>query len=1268
VKTIDSKEESVKEQPNYFKRGKEKVLVMLERLRERRKRRAADNRFCVLINFSVITAIGFVVFRNFVLSDKWPGGGDVLGLISRAYLYAGDSRWLCVWRTYSFGFPEGINSFDFFLLLIYSVFKDPSVTTKALMFLSFLVAGFSMYAFAYHYTHKHLAALSAAFVYILNQWFFSQFTEAHGDILFSYALAPLIFLVLDRALLSGKPKDSVVLAALLAVLVTGFHPECIVIYGVFLLLFIVFYVATPSKLSSLKIRVKRLLKVSLVSGVVCFLISAFTLLPLILSVSPPYYSSEYRYYLEEAEGGSYLRIADAFTLTSIEKWGYGFILSGPEQTSLPDFPTTTVLTIVFLLAYCTVLFRRDRYTYFFVFSAIISIAISMGPHSWFGDIFVWAWFNVPHFAVFRATSRWIMMAVFSDSFFISILVSMLSEHLRKKEQLSDGKISFGGFRSEIQSPRLRTWLLTLTDFYKSLYRMFYYLGVFLLVLILLIGFISCFFFLSRGLQVYSPPKTYLEPYEWMAGNPGNYKIVTVMRSAGEWSETPGAASDFGYSGMWTDLGWGHDIGHDSSFIHGKPVLQNGGWDPFSRAFVDYLRFRLARENLTDDMLKMLGTFDYKYVVIPSYASDNIRGFFLAQSGGQVIYNQSGSLIIENSFDTPQIFAAAQHAVVVGGLETFASLCKIDSFQLNQTPLVFAEQMGTPLLGNPLLLDSQSIIFVNSDVLDFVMLSLKDDSIMINPVEYGMASMNHTKYWVSDQYWRTVGSLVLNREALTTNGKNSVDIPFKVDSDESYDIWIRMGFAPNRGRLSLLVDNRLYGETCPSSSSITGLRWSNVTRLNIQRGDHVLTLVNDGSGFNDIDAIAIVKPSLFQQRFDESVRVMENYAGRLIFVKEAENMEATGWSVLSSSLNGLVLHSEGRGRIISCEGNASASSVEQEDLGAQRAIDGSLNSRWSSFKAVPQWLQVEWGPSQLVAGVHILFEKALARDYAIQTWDGSGWVNQLNVSGNTMQERFHDFPQIVNTTKVRIYVTAATEFGTTSIWEFEIYSPAGDIYATTKIFSPLKGKYMLAARVAVGPDCGTLYVKANTTQFAVPCQDDQAGFEWREIGPLSLDTGEQQLELKIIGKMDLDTLLIYSLKSDESFLPLDSLFDEQGTLPAISYEVINPCKYLVHVDASRPFLLVFSESYHPSWKAYVNGVENSPFITQFMVNGYYIKTQGRFDLTLYFTAQDIADWGLRISAMTISSILIIAVLWSRPLKPIRDSARKKLEKVKTSSRS
>jgi hypothetical protein len=316
-----------------------------------------------------------------------------------------------------------------------------------------------------------------------------------------------------------------------------------------------------------------------------------------------------------------------------------------------------------------------------------------------------------------------------------------------------------------------------------------------------------------------------------------------------------------------------------------------------------------------------------------------------------------------------------------------------------------------------------------------------------------------------------------------------------------------------------------------------------------------------------------------------------------------------------------------------------------------------------MKAVPQWLQVEWGSSQVVAGVHILFEKAFAKDYVIQTWDGTNWVNQLNVTGNTLQERFHDLPQIVNTTKVRIYVTAATEFGTTSIWEFEVYSPAGDIYAATKISVPLKGKYMIATRLAQGPDYGTLYVNANATQFAIPCGDARKSFEWREVGPLSFDVGEQVIELRAIGKMDLDTLMVYSLKSDENFLPVNDLFDEQGILPNITYETINPCKYVVHVDSNSSFLLTFSESYHPLWKAYIENVESAPIFADFMVNGYYINKVGKFDVILHFTPQDTADLGLQISTFTISSILVVAILWSRPFKPLRHIVRKRFMKVK-----
>ena len=251
----------------------------------------------IIIDFTVITIIAILIFRNLLFTFEWPGGGDVLGMISRSYLFGKDFRWLYVWRPHSFGFAEGIYAYDFFLMLIYFVCRDPSFTTKIFLFSSFLLAGFFMYAFAYRYTRKHIAALSAALIYILNPWFFSQFTEAHGDLIFSYALAPLLFLLLDKALETGKFRDILALSLMFAVFVTSFHPESIVIYGMFLLVFVLIYVLKPTKTNNFRIRIKRLLKISVPIGVISFLLAAPTILPLLSNLAPPYYSPTYQYYV-----------------------------------------------------------------------------------------------------------------------------------------------------------------------------------------------------------------------------------------------------------------------------------------------------------------------------------------------------------------------------------------------------------------------------------------------------------------------------------------------------------------------------------------------------------------------------------------------------------------------------------------------------------------------------------------------------------------------------------------------------------------------------------------------------------------------------------------------------------------------------------------------------------------------------------------------------------------------------------------------------------
>jgi hypothetical protein len=87
---------------------------------------------------------------------------------------------------------------------------------------------------------------------------------------------------------------------------------------------------------------------------------------------------------------------------------------------------------------------------------------------------------------------------------------------------------------------------------------------------------------------------------------------------------------------------------------------------------------------------------------------------------------------------------------------------------------------------------------------------------------------------------------------------------------------------------------------------------------------------------------------------------------------------------------------------------------------------------------------------------------------------------------------------------------------------------------------------------------------------------------------------------------------------------------------------NPTKYVVHVNASEPFFLIFSESYHKDWVAYVDGKEVKD---HFMANGYanawYINKTGVFDIVLEFWPQRLFYVGTTVSLTT----LILCLLYT-----------------------
>ncbi|MBN3725617.1 DUF4982 domain-containing protein [Burkholderia sp. Ac-20379] len=130
--------------------------------------------------------------------------------------------------------------------------------------------------------------------------------------------------------------------------------------------------------------------------------------------------------------------------------------------------------------------------------------------------------------------------------------------------------------------------------------------------------------------------------------------------------------------------------------------------------------------------------------------------------------------------------------------------------------------------------------------------------------------------------------------------------------------------------------------------------------------------------------------------------------------------------------------------------ATSSGNENDGYGPGNATDGSLNSRWSSAFADPQWIAVDLGSVQTVDRVVLRWQDSYGVDYKIQTsTDNSQWNDAVPKTDDTGGTEDLRFPAPVQARYVRMYGTKrATQYGY-SLFEFEVYNSANTpSYAVT----------------------------------------------------------------------------------------------------------------------------------------------------------------------------------------------------------------------------
>jgi hypothetical protein len=165
---------------------------------------------------------------------------------------------------------------------------------------------------------------------------------------------------------------------------------------------------------------------------------------------------------------------------------------------------------------------------------------------------------------------------------------------------------------------------------------------------------------------------------------------------------------------------------------------------------------------------------------------------------------------------------------------------------------------------------------------------------------------------------------------------------------------------------------------------------------------------------------------------------------------------------------------------------------------------------------------------------------------------------------------------------------------------------------------------------------------------------------------------------------------------------------QPATPKITFQKDNLSKYQVKIEnATSPFFLIFSESYNPWWKAYVEnspaqfgdvvgtddkfgvtetstnqsgGMDNVNYLfgeplpenTHFMVNGYANawlidpavipkNSDGSFEITLYYVPQSYFEVGLTVSSIITVTCLVFVVVQTVAPK-IKISFKKQANRV------
>jgi hypothetical protein len=330
------------------------------------------------------------------------------------------------------------------------------------------------------------------------------------------------------------------------------------------------------------------------------------------------------------------------------------------------------------------------------------------------------------------------------------------------------------------------------------------------------------------------------------------------------------------------------------YLSGKQTVQTAdparGVTPWTSLSIMQINHFLAN-NETTNIGKILGPMNIKYIIfrsdVVSPSFPNMLSSLIQQEDILLKFSKEPLYVFENNHYLPIIRPATNNIIVADAAKGLLKLSHLTE-DFSDISYTYLEHIGIPNKNIEERLNNSDAFFYSLHNQPDLQLAATPQRYRIDPYQYAKTLSGLNQFdWVQTIFEAgTRGSLYYGTgTASTYSGTAQLQLPIKMETNDDYDIWIRLFGGIENYDISV-NDNKLLPKTVPTHP---GFNWIKYATMKLDAKEHILTITAKRESYlHIVDEIIILPKQTFIQQQIETNNIL---AEKKIFVFiEGEELE------------------------------------------------------------------------------------------------------------------------------------------------------------------------------------------------------------------------------------------------------------------------------------------------------------------------------------------------------------------------------------------